>query len=79
MTNTEQLKALLRQSGYKLRHVASVVGVSDNTLRSKLNGTSEFKLDEAERLASLLELDETQRIEYFFGALNEPEGDEADD
>lgn len=79
MTDTTQLKAMLRQSGYKLHHVATVVGVCDNTLRRKLNGTSEFKLAEAERLASLLEMDEAKRTECFFGALPEQGGDDADD
>lgn len=67
MTNTRQLKSLLRQSGYKRQYVARVLGVSTSTLRNKLNGVTDFKLAEAERLAALLALTKSQRELVFFG------------
>lgn len=68
MTDTAQLRALLRQSGYKLEYVARVLQISPATLRHKLHGATEFKLNEAERLAALLNLTAPQRELYFFGA-----------
>lgn len=68
MTDTTQIQLIIRQSGYKMQHVAMVLGLSPATLRSRLNGLSEFKLSEAEKLSALLSLSEEQREMYFFGA-----------
>ena len=61
MTDLVRLKGHLTSSGYKLQHVAQVMGVSTNALRLKLHGDTEFKLREAERLARLLELSPEER------------------
>ena len=44
MTDLVRLKGHLTSSGYKLQHVAQVMGVSTNALRLKLHGDTEFKL-----------------------------------
>lgn len=62
-----QVRDYVEKSGLKLSHVARVVGVSPNTLRMKLNGETEFKLSEAQRLAELLRLTAEQREAFFFG------------
>ena len=64
MTDLVRLKGHLTSSGYKLQHVAQVMGVSTNAL----HGDTEFKLREAERLARLLELSPEERDLCFFGA-----------
>lgn len=68
MTDLVRLKGHLTSSGYKLQHVAQVMGVSTNALRLKLHSDTEFKLREAERLARLLELSPEERDLCFFGA-----------
>lgn len=70
MKNDPMVKNLVAGSGYKLHHVARVLGISSNTLRLKLNGTSEFKVGEAQRLAELLGLSTEQRDACFFGTEN---------
>jgi len=70
MTDLVRLKGHLTRSGYKMLHVAQVMGVSTNALRLKLQGNTEFKLREAERLARLLDLSPEERDLCFFG----PEG-----
>lgn len=70
MTDLVRLKNHLMHSGYKMQHVAQVMGVSTNALRLKLHGETEFKLREAERLARLLGLTPEERDLCFFA----PEG-----
>lgn len=78
MTNTPEIRALLYASGYKLQHVARVLHITPNTLRRKLDGDTEFKLSEAERLSALLRLTPDQREKYFFGE-EQPKGGEMND
>ena len=68
MTNETLLQEYVAQSGYKLCHMAKVIGISTNTLRVKLKGETEFKVGEAQRLAELLSLTSEQRDDCFFGA-----------
>ena len=56
MANTNLIYTYIQDSGYKLQYVASVLHISSNTLRHKLLGETQFKLDEAERLSTMLGL-----------------------
>ena len=67
MTDTIQLRTYIDHQGVKLGYVADVLGISSATLRLKLNNESEFKISEAEKLASLLRLTPDQRDDCFFG------------
>lgn len=67
MTNTEQLRQYVEQSGYKLQYLAQALEVSPNTLRLKLNAKTEFKVSEAARLSAVLGLTARQRDACFFG------------
>ena len=49
---------------------ASVLHISSNTLRHKLLGETQFKLDEAERLSTMLGLTMAERDACFFDAEN---------
>ena len=53
MANTNLIYTYIQDSGYKLQYVASVLHISSNTLRHKLLGETQFKLDEAERYVML--------------------------
>lgn len=68
MVDTLRLRGHIRRSGYKLGYVARVVGVSPNTLHQKLENRTDFKMEEARRLASLLELSAHERDACFWAA-----------
>ena len=67
MTDTEMIRGYIRSSGMKLGHVAHVLGITNNTLRNKLENESEFKLSEAEKLSRMLGMTSEQRDRCFFG------------
>ena len=69
-TATTQIYTYIQDSGYKLQYVASVLHISSNTLRHKLLGETQFKLDEAERLSTMLGLTMAERDACFFDAEN---------
>ena len=68
MTNTQLLREKMEQSGYKLRFIASVVGLTYQGLLNKLNNVREFKASEIKALCDLLKLSETERTAIFFSA-----------
>ena len=51
MANTRLIEEYIRDSGYKLRHVARALNISESALHSKLQGQTQFKLNEAENLS----------------------------
>lgn len=67
MADTMMLRDCIRSRGMKLGHVAHVLGITNNTLRSKLENEREFKLSEAEKLSKVLEMTTEQRDRCFFG------------
>lgn len=66
MANTNLIYTYIQDSGYKLQYVASVLHISSNTLL----GETQFKLDEAERLSTMLGLTMAERDACFFDAEN---------
>ena len=54
MANTEMIREYIRASGYKLQYVARAMQISPNALGQKLQGHTQFKLNEAERLSAVL-------------------------
>ena len=67
MTDTVQIRTYIQDSGLKLGHVAHVLGITNNTLRCKLENESEFKVSEAEKLSKMLGMTVEQRDRCFFG------------
>ena len=57
MANTRLIEEYIRDSGYKLRHVARALNISESALHSKLQGQTKFKLNEAENLSAMSERD----------------------
>ena len=53
MANTRLIEEYIRDSGYKLRHVARALNISESALHSKLQGQTQFKLNEAENLSAM--------------------------
>ena len=56
MANTEMIRDYIRASGYKMQYVARALKISPNALNLKLQGRTQFKLSEAERLSAVLGL-----------------------
>ena len=73
MANTELIRNYIRDSGYKLQYVARALQISPNALSQKLQGSSQFKLDEAERLSAVLGLSMYERDCCFFEEQNRRE------
>ena len=68
MANTRLIEEYIRDSGYKLRHVARALNISESALHSKLQGQTQFKLNEAENLSAMLGM--TERDACFFDTKN---------
>ena len=60
----KNLSAEMVRNGVKAELIASVLGVSDRTIRSKLSGDSEFSFAEAEKIRD--EFFPALRLEYLF-------------
>ena len=69
MANTEMIREYIRASGYKLQYVARAMQISPNALGQKLQGHTQFKLNEAERLSAVLGLSMYERDLCFFEEL----------
>ena len=67
ITDTMMIRDCIRCQCIKLCHVAHVLGITNNTLRCKLENESEFKVSEAEKLSKMLGMPVAQRDHCFFG------------
>ncbi len=66
MANTEMIRAYIKDSGYKLNFIAQALKISPTALGQKLQGKTQFKLSEAERLSTMLGLNMAERDACFF-------------
>lgn len=66
MVDYEALRRKVKVSGYKRKYLAKRLGLSENSLRNKLDGRTQFKLHEVEQLARLLGLTAQERDRIFF-------------
>lgn len=66
MTNTNQLRKKIDESGYKLRFIASKLGITYQGFLKKINNETEFKATEIQTLCELLNIDIQQKEEIFF-------------
>ena len=66
MANTRLIEEYIRDSGYKLRHVARALNISESALHSKLQGQTQFKLNEAENLSAMLGMTMSERDACLF-------------
>ena len=70
MANTEMIRAYIQSSGYKMQHVARAMEISTNALNQKLQGKTQFKLNEAENLSAMLGMTMSERDACFFDTQN---------
>lgn len=66
MTDTDELKKLIRMSGYTLNDVSKQIGISKTTLSYKINNKVEFSVSEIKKIQAILNLTDTQRDFIFF-------------
>lgn len=67
MTDTELLKTIIGESGFKLSFLAEkVLGLTPYGFSKKLNGINEFKQSEIVKLCEVLHIDEDCRNRIFF-------------
>lgn len=66
MVNTQALKEAIETSGVKYGYIAERLGINPNTLRRKINGESDFYVDEMLRLCGLIGIDNDNRINAIF-------------
>ena len=60
MVNANLLRGKIVSSGFTQKDVAAALGMSENTLTAKINGTSSFTLKEVFALCGLLRITESQ-------------------
>lgn len=66
MTNTSKLRGRIAEKGYTLTKLSEAVNISRPCLRSKINGSSDFKVSEIERICSVLEISMLDVGDFFF-------------
>jgi transcriptional regulator with XRE-family HTH domain len=66
MTDTEELKMLIRKSGLTLEAIASEMKISKTSLSYKINNKRDFKSKEIKKLQIILKLSNSKRDSIFF-------------
>lgn len=66
MTNTNLLRKKIDESGYKLRFIASKLGITYQGFLKKINNETEFKASEMQILRELLNLMDAEFEQIFF-------------
>ena len=64
--NKNKLKSCIVREGYTAEVVAEKVGLSNTAFSRKVNGRSEFRLNEIQALIKTLCLDNDEVVEIFF-------------
>lgn len=54
MIHSLRLKAIILEKGYTQRTLAERLGINKNTLNSKINGNSQFNIDEVDQICKIL-------------------------
>ena len=66
MLNVDKVRGRLAELHLTKKDVASALNIHPSTASQKLNRVRPLDLDEAEKLAALLQLEDSQFREYFF-------------
>ena len=66
MTDTEALKEKINKKGYKLRSLASALGLTYYGLKLKIENASQFKSEEIKKLCKLLGIENLNEKESIF-------------
>lgn len=68
MLNVSKVRGRLAELGLTQKDVAQSLGIAVPTVSQKLNRIRPLTLDEAEKLAKLLRIEDSQFGEYFFAS-----------
>ena len=60
MVNSRRLKAAIILAGYTQAELAEAASMSKNALNAKINGRSDFRLDEIDTLCRLLTIEKDE-------------------
>lgn len=66
MTNSKKLKGRIVEKGYTLSGFSDAIHISRPCFRKKVNGESDFKSREIEKICVLLDIPRTEMVDYFF-------------
>lgn len=66
MTKANKLKGLIVAQGLTQSKVAESIGIDKTTLSRKINNSTPFTVEEAKKIASLLDMTAEQATEIFF-------------
>lgn len=66
MLNVNKVRGRLAELNLTQKDVANALGIAAPTASQKLNRVRPMDLDEAEKLAQLLQIDDNEFREYFF-------------
>ena len=66
MANRKRLAEIIQSKGLKLEFVAKSIGISVGSMSNKMNGKTDFKLPEVQKLMELLGLSIAEAYDIFF-------------
>ena len=66
MPNTDRIKARMDELNITQAQLAREIGIATPTICQKINNIRPFSLDEAERVATVLEIPDNEFGGYFF-------------
>lgn len=66
MTNLEELKKAIRNSGIPITIISKRAHMDRRSLYNKINGKTEFKVSEMDSLSKIIGLNEKEKSEIFF-------------
>ncbi len=61
-----KLKGLLREKNITYKKIASLIGINYTTFSDKINGYSNFTLNEANNIIQQLQIGKDEIYDYFF-------------
>ena len=72
MLNKNLLKSMIVRNGYTQEKLAEVLGMSANTLSSRITGTSSFNLDEIDKICEVLNIvDNNEKADIFLSPVSQ--------
>ena len=60
------LKAAIVRAGFTQGEFAQKIGISQNTLYSRMSGETSFSIDEVDKTKRILSIDNSERLAIFF-------------
>lgn len=68
MTNTKELRDIIKTKGVKYYHIADELGITPYSLQKKIDGITDFKGREIAKISKLLQLTVEEMNRIFFAS-----------